>query len=172
MADTDQVLKLAAIIREVDGDHSKGAAALAELILDHPSFHQCCNEPAPPADGEVAECAAELLQRQALVPVAASERLPEPSTKVLAHYVNDLGKGRTICAIWVPAKTRIDEGGHDDFTEYDEEDDKFYWPEGWYEAIENWDELGYVKVYEGEVDYWQPLPKRPAHALSLAEVDE
>jgi hypothetical protein len=152
--------------------------------------------PPPPADGEVAELvawlretgdtiqpshlaehqrykrAAELLQRQALVPVAASERLPEPSTKVLAHYVNDLGKGRTICAIWVPAKTRIDEGGHDDFTEYDEEDDKFYWPEGWYEAIENWDELGYVKVYEGEVDYWQPLPKRPAHALSLAEVDE
>lgn len=55
MADTDQVLKLAAIIREVDGDHSKGAAALAELILNHPSFHQCCNEPAPPADGEVAD---------------------------------------------------------------------------------------------------------------------
>jgi len=54
MADTDQVLKLAAIIREVDGDHSKGAAALAELILDHPRFHQCCDAPAPPVDGEVA----------------------------------------------------------------------------------------------------------------------
>lgn len=153
--------------------------------------------PAPPADGEVADVvrwlkaragipaspdfpavaayltrAAELLERQVVVPVAASERLPEPSTKVLAHYVNDLGKGRTICAIWVPAKTRSDEGGHDDFTEYDEEDDKFYWPEGWYEAIENWDEFGYVKVYEGEVDYWQPLPKRPAHALPLPEVGE
>ena len=148
--------------------------------------------PAPPADGEVAELtgqlieaangaaamgwnqhaqrilrAAELLQRQALVPVAVSERLPEANTKVLAHYVNDLGKGRTICAIWVPAKTRSDEGGHDDFTEYDEEDDKFYWPEGWYEAIENWDELGYVQVYEGEVDYWQPLPKWPARSLPL-----
>jgi hypothetical protein len=27
-------------------------------------------------------------------------------------------------------------------------------------------------VYEGEVDYWQPLPKRPAHALPLPEVGE
>jgi hypothetical protein len=31
----------------------------------------------PPADGEVAECAAELLQRQVLVPVSVSERPPE-----------------------------------------------------------------------------------------------
>jgi hypothetical protein len=30
------VLRLAEIIREVDGNHDKGAAALAEAILDHP----------------------------------------------------------------------------------------------------------------------------------------
>jgi hypothetical protein len=29
------ILKLAAIIREVNGSHSLGAAALAEAILDH-----------------------------------------------------------------------------------------------------------------------------------------
>lgn len=104
------------------------------------------------------------------VPVPVTERLPEPNTKVLAHYFNDLGNGRTICAIWVPAKSRSDESGDDDFTEYDEEDDKFYWPEGWYEVIENWDELGWVQVYEGEVDYWQPLPEWPAQALPLPEV--
>ena len=101
------------------------------------------------------------------VPVAISERLPEPNVKVLTHYLNDLGKGRTICAIWVPAKTRSDSYGDDDFTEYDEVSDTFYWPEGWYEAIENWDDLGYVKVDEGEVIYWQPLPQWPAHALPL-----
>jgi hypothetical protein len=97
-------------------------------------------------------------------PVPVSERLPEPNTKVLAHYFNALGKGRTICAIWVPAKSRSDDADYD-FTEYDEEDDKFYWPEGWYEAIENWDDLGWVEVDEGEVVYWQPLPKWPATAL-------
>ena len=104
-------------------------------------------------------------------PVAVSERLPEPSVKVLAHYFNALGKGRTICAIWVPAKSRSDEGDLDsnDFLEYDEENDKHYWPEGWYEAIENWDDIGWAMVYEGEVAYWQPLPKWPANALPTPE---
>ena len=111
------------------------------------------------------------VERQAApVPVPVNERLPRPSVKVLAHYFNGLGKERTICAIWVPAKTRSDSYGDDDFTEYDEESDTFYWPEGWYETIENWDDLGYVKVDEGEVIYWQPIPKWPAHALPLPEV--
>ena len=101
--------------------------------------------------------------------VAVAEWLPEPNVKVLAHYFNDLGNGRTICAIWVPAKTRSDSDGEDDFTEYDEETDKFYWPEGWYEQIENWEDLGWVRVYEGEVVCWQPLPKWPAHAISLSQ---
>ena len=35
--DTDHILKLAEIIREVDGNHRLGAAALAEAILSHPA---------------------------------------------------------------------------------------------------------------------------------------
>lgn len=105
----------------------------------------------------------------ALQPVPVSERLPEPSVKVLAHYFNALGKGRTICAIWVPAKSRSDEGDldADNFLEYDEENDKYHWPEGWYEAIENWEEFGWIQVYEGEIAYWQPLPQWPTHALPV-----
>ena len=34
------ILKLSEIIREVDGSHSLGAAALAEAILDHPSVDE------------------------------------------------------------------------------------------------------------------------------------
>ena len=147
----------------------------------------------PPAKGEVAELvaklrrlapqnplgiadptilrAADLLEQRHPAPVPVSERLPEPNVKVLAHYFNCSGKGRTICAIWVPAKSRSDDvGDNDDFTEYDEEDDKFYWPEGWYEQIENWEDLGWVKVYEGEVVYWQPLPKWPTLPLPAGEV--
>jgi hypothetical protein len=147
-------------------------------------------KPQPPVDGEVAELvarlktirndygvqhsadcrrAADLLERRYPQPIPVAERLPEANIKVLAHYFNSLGKGRTICAIWVPAKSRSEDHdlSDDDFTEYDEQDDKFYWPEGWYEAIENWDELGWVKVHEGEVAYWQPLPQWPAHALPL-----
>lgn len=132
-------------------------------------------EPEGPTDKEIiAGVRAVLahLSRPAIKPVPVSERLPEPGKKVLAHYFNALGKGRTICAIWVPAKSRSDEGDldRDDFLEYDEEGDKYYWPEGWYEAIENWEELGWVKVYEGEVVYWQPLPKWPALPLPAGEV--
>ena len=116
--------------------------------------------------------AADLLERLSPpLPTPVSERLPEPSVKVLAHYFNALGKGRTICAIWVPAKSRSDEGDldADDFLEYDEENDKYHWPEGWYEAIENWEELGWAKVYEGEIVYWQPLPQWPSNALPTPE---
>lgn len=52
--DVDHILQLAAIIREVDGSHSLGAAALAEAILAHPGFSGCHDSPAtPPAQGEV-----------------------------------------------------------------------------------------------------------------------
>lgn len=33
-----QIDRLAAIIRDVDGNHDKGAAALAEAILSHPDW--------------------------------------------------------------------------------------------------------------------------------------
>jgi hypothetical protein len=36
MPEVDDILRLAAIIRRVDGNHDKGAAALAEAILSHP----------------------------------------------------------------------------------------------------------------------------------------
>jgi len=138
---------------------------VGELVKE---LRRICFDVAP-CDDDIITRAADLLAQHhpAPVPVAVSERLPEPSVKVLAHYFNDLGKGRTICAIWVPAKTRSDNYGDDDFTEYDEESDTFYWPESWYETIENWDDFGYVKVDEGEVVYWQPLPKWPTHALPL-----
>lgn len=135
--------------------------------------HECLQAPWTPGIKHFGRAATLLEQLSAavpaVVPIPVSERLPGANTKVLAHYFNDLGKGRTICAIWVPAKTRSDSYGDDDddFTEYDEETDNFFWPEGWYEAIENWDDLGWVKVDQGEVVYWQPLPKWPAPALPL-----
>lgn len=95
-----------------------------------------------------------------ITPIPVSERLPEPGVKVLAHYFNISGKSRTVCATWIPAKFCQDgvETDSDDFLEYDEEDNTYYWPEGWYEEIDNWDELQSIYINEGVVDYWQPLP--------------
>lgn len=55
---TERVLRLAAIIREVDGKHDLSAAALAEAILAHPGFSGCHDGPAAlpaPEPGEVEE---------------------------------------------------------------------------------------------------------------------
>ena len=54
--ETEHVLRLAAIIREVDGRHDLGAAALAEAILAHPGFSGCHDGPAAlPVQGELEE---------------------------------------------------------------------------------------------------------------------
>jgi hypothetical protein len=101
--------------------------------------------------------------RPAIQPVAVAERLPEAGQKVIAYYLNALGNRRTILAEWVPAKSRTDDClVQDDFAEYDEETDEYYWPEGWYESIENWDDYDAVFVNEGVITHWQPLPTGPA----------
>ena len=160
--------------RPTDEEIARFLADRYRARMDNQSAFGC-----PDFDGSKAK-AAQIADARAVLarwgrptpqPVAVSERLPEPSVKVIAHYFNALGKGRTICAIWVPAKSRSDGGDldADDFLEYDEESDKYHWPEGWYEAIENWEELGWAKVYEGEIAYWQPLPQWPAHTLPTPE---
>jgi hypothetical protein len=54
MPEVDDILRLAAIIRRVDGNHDKGAAALAEAILSHPDsrWQHAQPEPQGPSDKE------------------------------------------------------------------------------------------------------------------------
>jgi hypothetical protein len=49
------IIRLAAIIREVDGTHSLGAAALAEAILSHPQIEMVPALAPAPTKEEVAE---------------------------------------------------------------------------------------------------------------------
>jgi hypothetical protein len=59
--EAERVLRLAEIVREVDGKHELGAAALAEAILAHPGFSGCHDGPvASPAQGEMGELVAAL----------------------------------------------------------------------------------------------------------------
>ena len=147
--------------KEIIGCMYKGAASLSGL------------EPTWIARN-TAECVAGVravlarFTRPTIEPVPVSERLPEPGKKVLAHYLNALGKPRTIIAQWVPAKTRED-SPEGDIGEYDEDTDRFYWPQGWYEQIESWDELDALLVDEGEITHWQPLPYSPHHALPVPQ---
>lgn len=90
------------------------------------------------------------------------ESAPRDGTPVLIHYKNKLGKGRTIKAMFA-AKHCIEQHSDSDFYDYDEERDAYYMPEGWYECMDNWDDLAYVFVNEGEPTHWMPLPPPPTN---------
>ena len=59
--DTNAVLRLAAVIRQVDSSHSLGAAALAEAILSHPAAREVLAATTPPVDGETEKLATRLV---------------------------------------------------------------------------------------------------------------
>lgn len=94
--------------------------------------------------------------------IACSERMPASGQKVLACYRNRADMHRTIMARWVAAKSREGYEEHSDLDlVYDEAADCYYWPEGWYETMDNWPEFSNLVVSEGEVTHWQPRPPPP-----------
>lgn len=85
---------------------------------------------------------------------------------VLLAYKNCLGKSRVVKAAFLE-KYSVEENSYDDFVEccdYHEEHDTYYWPEGWYEQIDNWDDLSAVAIDKGNIERavgWMPLPATP-----------
>lgn len=88
------------------------------------------------------------------------DQMPASGRTVLAYYANALGMSRIIRAAWLD-KYSEECDAEDDIGEYCEGDDAYYWPEGWYEQIDNWDDYTAVAVYQGEITHWMPLPKLP-----------
>jgi hypothetical protein len=95
--------------------------------------------------------------------VQVAERLPAAGQTVLACYRNRADKVRRIRAHWIAAKS-IEAGTEDECSEYDEDADTYWTPEGWYEQIDNWGDYSAVAVCEGTVTHWMPLPPPPASA--------
>jgi hypothetical protein len=86
---------------------------------------------------------------------------PASGRIVLATYLNDLGMPRIVRAAWVAENTEEAASDNDDFSVYCEADDTFYWPEGWYEQIDNWDDYSAVLINH-KVTHWRPMPEVPA----------
>ena len=80
--------------------------------------------------------------------------------KVLVYYKNACGKGRTVLARYVAKHTEEDTSESDMDMDYSEEKDCYYWPEGWYEEIDNWDDYSSVKISQA-LTHWMPLPEAP-----------
>jgi len=96
--------------------------------------------------------------------ISVKDQLPENEKKVIVYFKNELGKGRRTTAEYIMAKTvlaedYLDEEWSDSFPEYDEENDCYWTPEGWYEQ----QEITEVNWYLGKdiVTHWMPLPTPP-----------
>lgn len=79
---------------------------------------------------------------------------------ILVFYKNSSGYGRIIKAKYVPKFTWESETDCEMDTEYNEETDTFYYPSGWYEMIDNWDDYTCC-VVEHQPELWQHLPRMP-----------
>lgn len=93
--------------------------------------------------------------------IATNARMPEAGQIVLAHYMNAHGKNRIIRATWIAENSEESIDDMDELGVYCEADDTYYWPEGWYEQIDNWSDYCAVVVNEGEITHWMPLPAPP-----------
>ena len=93
-----------------------------------------------------------------LTPIPVTERLPDKDQKVLAHYKSRYGRETTVRAEYF-RKHQEEMDCEETDAEYDEATDTFYCPEGWYELIDNWGDYSSVRIVEGAVDSWLPMPK-------------
>jgi hypothetical protein len=79
---------------------------------------------------------------------------------VLVRHRTALGKWRVVKLEYV-SPFAVESSDHEGSLELDycEADDTYYWPEGWYECIEHWDNLTHVLVpADVELLGWTPLP--------------
>ena len=94
--------------------------------------------------------------------ISVKDRLPESGKSVLASCQIRLMNGKYkyyVCEAMYTAPKTVSAGGYDDFDAvYDEETDTYYYPEGWWEKIHNWDEYSNVAIADF-VTHWMPLPE-------------
>lgn len=86
-------------------------------------------------------------------------QMPVPGQKLLVYGVNASGRKRRLRARWLPKHFEEDDNNSfEGDCDYDEEKDKYYWPEGWYESNEfedtNW-------RIDFKITHWMPLPNYP-----------
>lgn len=94
--------------------------------------------------------------------ISVEDRLPDSGSAVLAYYLNSHGMGRRVRAELVARHTvEASNDAWGDGADYDEATDTYYSPAGWYECVDNWDELAYLFINEGTVTHWMPLPAPP-----------
>lgn len=95
--------------------------------------------------------------------IDVNEELPRSQHTVLAYYLNDCNKGRTVKAMYVEPFEILAEDFYEDWMDFDcdysDAEDKYYVKSGWYESVENGD-YAYYEIND-KVLFWKELPKEP-----------
>ena len=96
--------------------------------------------------------------------ISVNDRLPESGKSVLVSCQIKLMSGKHkyyVCEAMYTALKTVSAGAYDAFddfdADYDEETDTYYYPEGWWELIHNWDDYSCVAIADF-VTHWMPLP--------------
>ena len=98
------------------------------------------------------------------------DNFPVHGLKVIATYKdNSYGKDRVIIAHRLPRFFAECNCDGDCDCEYDDKTDTCYYPAGWYEQSENWDDYSCFFVNNGEITHWMPLPLAPEGSHSYAD---
>ena len=96
--------------------------------------------------------------------VRCEDEMPKSGTHVLVCCeVRGIGGyvGHYVCdAFHTDARTIPCQYSDDIDSEYDEETDEYYFPDGWWEVIKNWDDYSCVAISDF-VTHWMPLPEPP-----------
>lgn len=96
--------------------------------------------------------------KQVWIPV--TERLPENNVHVLLSC-RTYGGNKYVCDGFHTEKFSTPTEFYEDIdADYNEETDEYYFPEGWWEVIKNWDDYSCVAI-EDTVTHWMPLPEPP-----------
>ena len=91
--------------------------------------------------------------------IPVTERLPKSGLHVLLAC--KCGSGMYVCDGFRTEKYSAETAVWDDIdADYNEETDKYYFPEGWWEVVKNWDDYSCVAIMD-DVTHWMPLPEPP-----------
>ena len=112
---------------------------------------------------DVADKAAAYGREQAQQWISVADEMPKSNKPVFNFYRNVLSKSRTVVGFYCGHHERSTEnyGDFDEGGDWSDDGEVKYWPAGWYECVENWDDYSAVAIYEGVPTHWMPLPEPP-----------
>lgn len=94
--------------------------------------------------------------------IKISDQKPPSNTSVLIRQKTGY-KENSVTVIGKYLEKYQEEAGDCDcweFCDYHEEQDEYFYPEGWYENQWNWDDYASIHINE-EITHWMPLPAPP-----------